>query len=358
MLGKLRKKLFSTLHEQGAGGINGKLAQLIQNREYDSAITFFESNPAVASAASTASLNYLLEAYFGRGRHLDAILLAKKVDELQLKPNLQTFNYLMKGLVSIDTAGTLALSVDEIFQVMSKRYGLTPDWQSWLFRIQAFLRPKFMTAHGMSESGGAAKVFYEQMLLCQALPTDKAKLHEIQTELLVTAVNRRVWSFAEFMLGEIKTSASQGESFLFPAWEQVCLAKGLFSEIGCVPVLRELQQFSLKLSQENLLASPLSSLSLHKNILIFATRQGRCCADLAFYSLNFLLRHDDPSNAALYSALAARVLSRTIPLDLEFFNAPDGEADNLQASGFLSLVEKFKCSDVYLQKLKTAINPC
>jgi hypothetical protein len=348
ILPKCRKSLFSTFHEQGAGGINGKLAHFIQSREYESAISLFEASPIVPNSIS--SLNYLIDAYFSRGRHMDAIILAKKIDELQLSPNLQTFNYLMKGLALVDTAGTLALSVDEIFQLMPGKYGIIPDWQSWLFRIQAFIRPKFMTA---PHDNCAPKLFYEQM---RSRITERTKILQTQSELLITAVNRRIWSFAEYMLSEMKQNDAD-KGFLFPAWEQICLAKGLFSEIGCVPVLRELQQFSLQLSRYGSLVSPLSSINLHRNILNFAARQGRSCADLAFYSINFLL-HQDAENSKIYLSLASRVINRTVPIDLEFFNASDMSATEsvIQISGLLSLVEKLRCPDDFLIKLKSAIN--
>ncbi len=338
-LTKFQKSLFSTLHEQAGGGINGKLAQMIKGREYESIISFFESNQCCQP--TTTSLNYLIEAYFGRGRHLDAILLAKKFDVLRLLPNTQTFNYLMKGLVAADSTGTLALSVDEIFQLMTRKYGLDPDWQSWLYRIQAFIRPKFMASFDNS----VPKLFYGEM---STQIYDKTKLSEIQTELLVTAVNRRVWSFAEHMLWEMRKNNLE-DAFLFPAWEEVCLAKGLFSELGCIPELREIQQFSKRLTENHFAASPLSSTALHKNILIFSSKQGRCCADLAFYSLNFLSRKDS-KNIQLYSLLAQRTLSRTVPVDLE--SCPEADA---QIPGLLSLAEKLRCPDEYIYKLKSAI---
>lgn len=370
----------ATFHEQGAGGINGRLAQLIQDRDYDSVISFFEST-ATATATpepamqSTATLNFLIDAYFNRGRHRDAILAAKRLDSLALSPNAQTFTLLLKGLVGVDSTGTLALTVDELFQFMTQKYGIVPDWQSWRYRIEAFLHAKFFNSSASSLSSASASasaspaiIFYEQMR--QALPGQSAHLFQVQTDLLVSAVSRRLWSFAEFMLAEMESCAQTAlagqDEQLFPAWERVCLTNGLFSDIGCTPVLRRLQQFSLRLLARNCpLASPLVSLSLHRDLLAFAGKQGRVCADLAVHSLALLLERD-PRRGDVYRALAGLALVRTVPRDVEFYGstAADGSSDGSavapgkeqHVTRLLATAERVKCAGEYLERLKAAIN--
>lgn len=323
----IRRFLSSTLHISSAGGINGRLAKLIGDGAYEQAIAFYEKS-ATSTPTSPSTLNYLIEAYFKCDRHLDALKLARQLDNtLQITPNRQTFVSLMRGLVEVDASGSLSLSVDELFQLMRRRYAIEADWETWLLRIQAFLHPKYSSEQTESTP---AHIFYAQMLKELG---DSGHLTTMKTELLITAINRRLWPFAEFMLRELSEGPSD-----FSIWQRISLAKGLFSDLASLPIVRELQRNARN-----------TSLALHQCFLNYAARQGRCAADVATKSLDTLLSIDS-LNSQRYKRVAKRCLERTLPLDLETFDSSGQQVDRL-----LVLMERLRCPSFHLEQLSNKL---
>lgn len=325
------RRLLSTLHASSAGGVNGRLAKLVGDGAYEQAIAFYEKS-AQEAPTSASTLNYLIEAYFKCDRHLDALKLARQLDHSQsVVPNRQTFVSLMRGLVEVDASGSLALSIDELFQLMRRRYGIEADWEAWLLRTRAFLHPKYSSEHSESTP---AHIFYAQMMKELG---NSGHLPSIKTELLITAINRRLWPFAEFMLQELKSDGSFAD---FSVWERISMAKGLFSDLASLPIVRELQRKS----------QSTSSVALHQCFLNYASRLGRCASDVASRALSDL-QTIDPQNTQRYRRVAARCLERILPLDLETLDSTGQQVDRV-----LALMERLRCPSGHLEQLQNKLS--
>lgn len=306
-----------TLHEESAGGINGRFARMSQTNSPTELLTLYSKlSPSDLIHLNTISFNHVLEAMLQTGKQIEAF---KLINDLERRPehsfpDKSTFKILMKGLVEADSSGSLALTVDEIFELMQKKYLIEPDLEAWNWRIRAFLHHKY--TNSPTHPHQVSKVFYNQMYkafpLTSMSPHSIQEMNELRADLVVTAVNRRLWSFAEWMFDELLLRDPYPDTAI---WEKIANAAGLFTDPACIPIIRHLQDHIVNSLGTNA-NSVLNSVGLNTNILLFAYRQGRLASDLALHALRYLVKNW-PEKMDWWVSTAEGCLRRSYPRDLE-----------------------------------------
>lgn len=381
----------STLHEESAGGLNGRFARLSQSSSPSELLSFYSRlGPADRSQLNIDSFNYILLALFRSGQQIEAFKLISRLEEegaaknttnYKAFPDRTSFNVIMEGLVEADNSGSLALAVDEIFNLMQEKYKIRADLQSWSSRIRAFLHAKYMSSSSSSSSLSSAllteasRVFYREMLNELGPKLSIFALNELRADLVVTAVNRKLWSFSEWILFEelnemkrydiISAIASnnntsntsndgtfdkdhQFRNLQFSlTWDKIANAAGLFHETASVPILRHL------LHQTMPSDSIIKSVGFNQQVLLFAWRQGRLAADLASLALENLMKLPQTSRTIrnFWLSTADECLRRDMPRDFHVFDGDEGRERSI------SVMQRVKCDPKAVKELEeTLIN--
>lgn len=330
----------STLHEESAAGLNGRLARLSSSAPPADLLAFYSRvSPSDRRHLNLSSFNYILEAMLADGRQMDAFRLINQlegdgdVDGVKSTgfPDKSSFLILMRGLVEADVSGSLALAVDELFELMQKRYNILPDLEIWSLRIRAFLHPKFMNPITSVEP---ARIFYSEMIKEQLSPD---ALNELKSDLIITAVNRRLWAYSDWILKEMSINLN------FILIDKIASSSGLFLDPSSIPVIR----FLLK-SQSISDSLILNSVGFNQNLLLFCWRQGKASADLALLALRFLLKNR-PDKSNWWIETAEGCLQRELPRDFYVFDAEETR-DRLS-----STVQRIKCSPHDVKELEKEI---
>ena len=201
-----------TLHEESAGGINGRLAHYAHSSASaakDLVEFYAQLGVSDRSQLNVSSYNYILGALLQVGKQMEAFKfisdLESRIDKSESSlsfPDETSFLILMKGLVEADSSGSLALAVNEIFELMHRKYQFDLNLSAWSLRIRAFLHSKFIFSDP-DTSVEPSRVFYREMMNyfsnCSSVNFG-IELNNLRVELIVTAVNRRLWNFAEWMI--------------------------------------------------------------------------------------------------------------------------------------------------------------
>ena len=162
-----------------------------------------------------------------------------------------------------------------------------------------------------------------------------AALDELRADLVVTAVNRRVWGFAEWMLTEM--------SALNFRFDKIANASSLFTDAASIPILRHL------IGTGNIPNSHLiDSFGFNRQLLLYCWRQGRISADLALTALKFLLRAC-PDRAEFWLETAEGCLRRELPRDFYVFEAEETR------ERMMNTVQRIKCSESTWKQLEQEI---
>lgn len=334
----------STLHEESAAGLNGRLARLASNSPPSDLLAFHSRLPASSlSLLNLQSFHYILEAMLADGRQMDAFRYIAQLEGQAANgfPDKQSFTILMRGLVEADVSGSLALAVDELFLLMQKRYNIQPDFTLWSLRIRAFLHHKYMNPSNPSLE--PSRIFYSD-LTGQSNNNSSSSLHpaalnDLNAELVITAVNRRLWSFSNWIL---TTSSSSLLNYIFI--DKIASAATLFSDPASIPVIRFLLQLNPKIIDSIIL----NSIGFNLQLLLFCWRTGRSAADLALKPLNWLIKHL-PHKSDFWIETAEGCLRREMPRDYYTLESEDAR-DRLA-----STIETVKCSDVHIKELENEI---
>ena len=345
----------ATLHEESAGGLNGRLARLSLSSSPADLLAFYNRLTVPdRSHLNLISFKYILTAMLADGRQMDAFRLINQLEASSSEngfPDKSSFLILMRGLVDADISGSLALAVDEIFELMVKGHNIPADLQAWSLRIKAFLHSKFMNNHNPALE--PSRIFYKEMI--QSMELEQARdldqqyiyaLNELRTELIITAVNRRIWSFSEWMLSELAASSpnSQAQQAHYIFIDKIASASGLFTDASSLPVIRYLLANNSSKTNSVLL----NSIGFNQQLLLFCWRQGRSSADLAHLALRFLLRAD-PQRNNLWIDSAEGCLRRELPRDYYTFES-DEARDRLTTT-----LNRIKCSESQIKDLEMEI---
>lgn len=327
-----------SLHEESAGGLNGRLARLAHLHHSPAELLSLYSRLGASDRLllNVDSFNYILGALLRDGQQMEAFkLIGQLEDQLPGFPDKCTFRVLMEGLVEADSSGSLALAVDELFQLMRNKYNLPADLDTSGLRIRSFLHPKYLNSQAPALE--PARIFYREMLLDtkSSAFNYEAAVDELRADLVVTAVNRRIWGFAEWMIGEMTS--------LNFRLDKIANASGLFADSACIPVLRHLT--GTESSNHNRLVD---SVGFNRQLLLFCWRQGRISADLALRALRFLGR-ECPSQGAFWVETAEGCLRRELPRDFYVFEAEETR------ERMMGTVQRVKCPESAWKQLEKEI---
>lgn len=329
-----------SLHEESAGGLNGRLARLahLHNSPTELLSLYSRLGASDRLLLNVDSFNYILGALLRDGQQMEAFkLIGKLENQLPGFPDKWTFRVLMEGLVEADSSGSLALAVDELFELMRNKYNLPADLDIWGLRIRSFLHSKYLNSQASALE--PARIFYREMLLDTksraAAFNYEAALDELRADLVVTAVNRRIWGFAEWMISEMTS--------LNFRLDKIANASGLFNDSACIPILRHLT--GTESNNHNRL---ITSFGFNRQLLMFCWRQGRISADLAVTALRFLLR-ECPEHGEFWLETAEGCLRRELPRDFYVFEAEDTR-ERMMAS-----VQRVKCPESNWKQLEQEI---
>ena len=247
----------------------------------------------------------------------------------------------MTGLVDADTSGSLAATVDELFEFMQKRYKIIPDLSCWSLRIRAHLHSKFLNPSAPSLE--PARIFYHEML--STFPNSHDELNELRADLVVTAVSRRLWSFANWILTEWPSSSAT-----LSFQNKIANASGLFLDASSVPILRFLVKNNQKQTQLHRrdLDSIIHSHGFNQQLLLFCWRQGRFTSDLALHALRTLCALA-PNRIDWWLETAQGCLNRELPRDFYSFEAEEAK-DRL-----IALIHRLKCQEAEIKEFEQEI---
>ena len=338
---------FSTnfsLHEESAGGLNGRLARLahLHSSPADLLSFYTRLGPADRLLLNVDSYNYILGAMLRDGQQMEAFRLIGQLEaQLPGFPDKSTFHVLMDGLVEADSSGSLALAVDELFELMRNKYKIEAGLDAWGLRIRAFLHSKYLNS--AQPALEPARIFYREMLLDSAVVAKtkthsfQAALDETRADLVVTAVNRRIWGFAEWMLAEMSSPNFR--------LDKIANASGLFTDPASIPILRHLTSSSNRSNDDDDLVN---SFGFNRQLLFFCWRQGRIASDLAVSSLKFLLL-SCPQHAEFWLQTAEGCLRRELPRDYYVFEAEETR------DRMMNTVQRVKCSESSWKQLEQEI---
>ena len=330
-----------SLHEESAGGLNGRLVRLAHLHSPNDLLSFYSRLGASDRLLlNVDSFNYILGALLRDGQQMEAFrLIGQLENQLPGVPDKCSFHVLMEGLVEADSSGSLALAVDELFELMRNKYKIQADLEAWGLRIRAFLHSKYLNSSAPTLE--PARIFYREMLVDyqSTRPASSfnfdAALDELRADLVVTAVNRRVWGFAEWMLTEM--------SALNFRFDKIANASSLFTDAASIPILRHL------IGTGNIPNSHLiDSFGFNRQLLLYCWRQGRISADLALTALKFLLRAC-PDRAEFWLETAEGCLRRELPRDFYVFEAEETR------ERMMNTVQRIKCSESTWKQLEQEI---
>lgn len=293
----------------------------------------------------------------------------------------------MRGLVEADHSGSLALAVDELFELMQRRYGIQPDLPAWTLRIRAFLHPKFMNQ--TCPALEPARIFYNEMLETSNNTSNEfnynSALNDLNAELIVTAVNRRLWTFSDWILtrpkeerlGSVGISSIAGATTYTGAntntttsstitttlstttpstapWassifiDKIASAAGLFTDPASVPILRFLYNSHPPQTKSSTSSVLLNTVGFNRQVLLFCWRQGRATADLALKALRWLTKHE-PAHMDWWIETAEGCLRREMPRDFYVLEMEESK-ERLAAT-----VSRIKCADSHIKELEREI---
>ena len=332
-----------SLHEESAGGLNGRLARLAHLHSPSDLLAFYARLGASDRLLlNVDSFNYILGALLRDGQQMEAFrLIGQLENQLIAFPDKMTFRVLMEGLVEADSSGSLALAVDELFELMRNKYKLPTDLDIWGLRIRAFLHSKYLNSTSINLE--PARIFYREMLSdyqstkAAASFNYEAALDELRADLVVAAVNRRIWSFAEWMLTEMSSISLR--------LDKIANASGLFTESASIPILRHLTTTINTADSNNHL---IRSFGFNQQLLLFCWRQGRISADLALVALKFLLQ-ECPRHSQFWLETAEGCLRRELPKDFYVFDGEDTR------ERMLNTVQRVKCQESAWKQLEQEI---
>lgn len=327
-----------TLHEESAAGLNGRFARLAHTNSPSELLSLYTRlGPSSLSHLNLDSYNYILAAFLRSGQQMAAFKLINQLEHEQNIPGFpdkSTFVILMEGLVEADVSGSLAATVDELFELMQKRYKIKSDLACWSLRIRAFLHSKFLNSSAPTLE--PARIFYHDMLKSGGVKSE-FELNELRADLVVTAVSRRLWSFADWILTELSSSGSGSGSGSGShlSHDKIANASGLFIDPSSIPILRYLVKFQKTGSPAD---SIVNSIGFNQQLLLYCWRQGRITSDLALHALRFLIANA-PNHTDWWLETAEGCLKRDLPRDFYIFETEEAK-DRL-----LNTVHKVKCPD-------------
>lgn len=336
-----------TFHEESAAGLNGRLARLAHSNSPSELISFYSRlGPASLAHLNLDSFNYILGAFLRDGQQMAAFKLISQLEQRTDFPSFPdkcTFSILMTGLVEADTSGSLAATVDELFELMQKRYKIQPDLNCWSLRIRAFLHSKFLNSSVPALE--PARIFYRDMLAAFSNSNFTYELNELRADLVVTAVSRRLWSFADWILSELSSSSSH----LFH--DKIANSTGLFLDSSSIPILRYLikcQKTTPTTTTKYPNDSIINSIGFNRQLLLYCWRQGKFTSDLAFHALRFLILNA-PSHTDWWLETAEGCFNRDLPRDYSAFETEEAK-DRL-----ISLIHRFKCKESEIKDFEQEI---
>lgn len=334
-----------TFHEESASGLNGRLARLAHSSSPSELISFYTRlGPASLAHLNLDSFNYIISAFLRDGQQMAAFKLISQLEQrtdMPGFPDKSTFTILMNGLVEADISGSLAATVDELFELMQKRYKIKPDLTCWSLRIRAFLHSKFLNPS--TPNLEPARIFYHEMLTEAEVYTQNLhELNELRADLVVTAVSRRLWSFADWILTELPGSPPN----LFN--DKIANATGLFVDASSIPILRYLIKCQKQKSTHAHDDSIVNSFGFNQQLLLFCWRQGRFTSDLAFHALRFLIS-SDPNHTDWWIETAEGCFNRELPRDYFVFETEEAK-DRL-----INLIHKLKCQESEIKEFEQEI---
>ena len=342
-LTSVSRRVFShapTFHEESAAGLNGRLARLAHSNSPTDLISFYSRiGPASLAHLNLDSFNYILSAFLRDGQQMTAFKLISQLEQrgdLPGFPDKSTFVILMTGLVEADTSGSLSSTVDELFELMQKRYKIKPDLTCWSLRIRSFLHSKFLNPSNPSLE--PSRIFYHDML-AKIDHLNTYEVNEFRADLVVTAVSRRLWSFADWILTELPTSSQ-----LFH--DKIANSSGLFVDSSSIPILRYL--IKCQLTRTTSTDSIINSLGFNRKLLLYCWRQGRFTSDLAIHALRFLT-FNAPSQSDWWLETAEGCLHRELPRDYYFFETEEAK-DRL-----INSIHRLKCQESEIKEFEQEI---
>jgi pentatricopeptide repeat protein len=235
--------------------------------------------------AGLITYNYMFSALLEAGQRSEAFSLLKEMEARSITPDIFTFEIFMKSLCD---NRALAMTVEELFQLMKVRYKLEPSPACWEARLCAWLSPqqegRVIQLLGEMREEGKARY-------CAAL----------YGHLLVCAVRCGAWNVASHILALVVPRApgvpADQFNVVLPAklYEHLLTTRGSRMSVSGVPVLRT------ALAQLDRAHGSVGE-GAYVHILYFASSIGSALADMAFHVLSKL--------SMMYSAQGVHALPR------------------------------------------------
>lgn len=280
-----------TFHEMSAGGYNGRLARAFIGRHRTATILELMTKMRRLGERPTTvlSYNYLLSALLSTGARRDAYLLLREMEERGMSPDVFTFEQLLYDLAKDEG---LAVTVEELFQLMSIKYGLKPSASCWSSRIRVWMA-RFNELRVLN-------LFEEMRTTDPRVATDVT----LYVAVARSAVLCALWDVASHVLSCITPTATSNhhskeifveyqKSDVQPTNPPIIFTNQDYYELLTiryrlhdpqqVPILRFVLQ---QLDSSQMLLDE----GVYVRILYFAARIGNAVGDLAYFALQRLVR--------------------------------------------------------------------
>ncbi len=259
-----------SFHSIAAGGYNGLLAKLYERQCDGKAIVkVYEEMKREGITMNITTYNYLIYGFLERKDHESAYRLIYQMEKENISPNLMTFEVLLSGLANVRGMGMV---VEELFDLMRFKYEISPSISCWSSRVLAWIGKR---------SYKQAIRTYDTML--QEFPASRTSGH-VHTNLLKTAVLRKVWYFGNHIVKYLRTTiAEPSDLIMVPLTDlkEIWDIPGLFNETNSLQIIRFLANAISKRGFEE--GSAL-------RLLYFASSCGGEAPDLADLAMSSLLR--------------------------------------------------------------------
>lgn len=281
-----------------AGGWAGQLARLWERGGHPERILECHRMMPKDTPLTINCYNYIIGAHLRVGNRQEAYRLLEEMEERnQLTPNMVTFELLLD---SFGRSPGLERTVEEMFELMVRKYGLEPSAKCWLARLGCWLK------------SGERKRFIRLLGEGRRRSVDLREDGDFYTGILRLAVSRGEWQLLEEevlpRIHPLKLLDAQKQRELLPSalfWQpEARLTAHQWESIWSLPPITA-SPHSLRLVRyihwqlEGLFEmDPVS----WQRLLLYAGECGQAASDLALMALKALHRTSTPLSTDLLNA--------------------------------------------------------
>lgn len=252
-------------HSLSASGYNGLLAKGTERRKAPDALIEIHNMIKKANVGrNLMTYNYMIKAYMKAENYAEAYRMIFEMEAFGIKPDVMTFEALM---VAFDKMRGMGPMVEDLFELMQARYGLTPSLPCWVYKIFATYE----------REGRSLIDVYEKM--CEANP--HARFHaRTHSDIFHQALVRKRWTILNHILPKFRSTDNPNgiplyKSTVDMAWER----QSAFANERSIQLVRYLAKHHNPANEESAM-----------KLLMYASKIGLPAADLAETAILNLIR--------------------------------------------------------------------